>query len=498
MSKIIGFAVSLLAIIATVGCGSSGNIIQPTLNGNYSNASLKGSYVYQVHGFDPNGNPYRQIGVFTADGNGNITGGTDDSSANASGTQVSGTYNVSKDGTGFITVSTSLGTLNWAITLASASQLQLIEADGSVNAGGTAEFQPPSAIAAALNGTFVFRLHQEASAQNAPNSQTPAAEVGSLTISGSSGTGSMDENVAGTFNAATNITATFNAPAGPGRGTGTLVNSSTSFITNFVYYIVDINKFVMLVTNSGAVGSGSAELQNGAVSNGLSGNYAFGSRGDGSFFAGVATVGQFTAASGTMTGTLDSSVANQNGSVISSGNISSCYTPSASGRVVVSDLSGGTCSGSTSQVFWMVSPSRAFFVDAGNSTVEDGTADLQTAQNFALSTFTQQYSMAMDGLDLSFTLVSGPELYSRVGALQFDGNGNLKLSEVVNASGTGTGVNNPGLLTGTYTVGSNGRLVGTFSGGGLNLVMYAVSPSQAYVLQTDSGFTTSGQVLLQQ
>lgn len=494
-SKTLVFTVSLLAIAATVGCGSSGNLVLPTLNGNYSNASLKGSYVYQVHGFDPSGTPYRQIGVFTADGNGNITGGTDDSSASASGTQVSGTYNVSKDGTGFITVSTSLGTVNWAITLASASQLQLIEADAGANAGGTAEFQPPSAIAAALNGTFVFRLHQEASAQN-PNTQTPAAEVGSLTISGSSGTGSMDENVAGTFNAATNVTATFTAATGPGRGTGTLVNSSTSFTTNFVYYIVDIDKFVMLVSNPGAVGSGSAELQNGAVSNGLSGNYAFGSRGDdGNFFAGIATVGQFSASAGAISGTEDIS---QDGNISSSVSISSCYTTSASGRVVVTSSSGGTCSATTAQVFWMVSPSRAFFVGAGNSTTEDGTADLQTAQNFSLSTFTQQYSMAMDGIDLSQTVAFGNELYSRVGALQFDGNGNLKLSEVVNASGTGSGVNNPGLLTGTYTVGSNGRMVGTVNGGGLNLVMYAVSPSQAYVLQTDSGFTTSGQILLQQ
>jgi len=105
-SKSTVFALTLMAIAATVGCGSSGNLIPPTLNGNYSNASLKGSYVYQVHGFDSNGNPYRQIGVFTADGNGSITGGSDDSSLTASGTQVSGSYNVSKDGTGVIGINT--------------------------------------------------------------------------------------------------------------------------------------------------------------------------------------------------------------------------------------------------------------------------------------------------------------------------------------------------------------------------------------------------------
>ncbi|HET8825345.1 MAG TPA: hypothetical protein VFM77_09460 [Terriglobales bacterium] len=144
------------------------------------------------------------------------------------------------------------------------------------------------------------------------------------------------------------------------------------------------------------------------------------------------------------------------------------------------------------QIFWMVSPSRAFFVNAATSSVEDGTADLQTTQNFALSTFTQQYSMAMDGIDVT------PQLLSRVGALQFDGKGNVKLSEVANASASGLGANNPGLLAGTYTVSSNGRIVETFGGGSLDLVMYAVSPSQAYVLQNDSGTTTSGQVLLQQ
>jgi hypothetical protein len=488
-SKTTVLAVILLAIAATVGCGSNGHVILPPNGGNYSNASLKGSYVYQVHGFDTNGNPYRQIGVFTADGNGNITGGTDDSSANASGIQVSGTYTVGKDGTGFIAINTSLGALNWAITLTSTAQVQLIEADNFANARGTAEFQPPSAIAATLNGTYVFRLHQEASAQNG-GSQTPAAEVGSLTISGNSASGSMDENVAGTFSSATNISATFNAPAGLGRGTGTLVNSSTNFTTNFVYYIVDTNRFVMLVTNFGAVGSGSAELQSGNVGAGLSGNYAFGSRGDdGSFFAGIAAVGQFSASSGVISGTEDIS---QDGNIFNSLAISSCYTASGNGRVVVTSASGGACTGTITQVFWMASPGRAFFVDAGTSTVEDGTADLQTASNFGLSTFAQQYSMAMDGIDAT------PELLSRVGVLQFDGKGNVKLNEVANASSSGIGTNNPGIMAGTYTVGSNGRIVTTFGGGSLDLVMYPVSASQVYALQTDAGTTTSGQVLLQQ
>jgi hypothetical protein len=335
-SKTTVLAVILLAIAATIGCGSSGSVILPPNGGNYSNASLKGSYVYEVHGFDFQFNPYRQAGVFTADGNGNITGGSDDSSFGASGTQVTGNYTVAKDGTGFITISSSLGTVNWAITLDSSSQVQLIEADADLNARGTAQLQLSSATASTPSGTYIFRLHQEISAPNA-QSLVPAAEVGSLTISNGSATGVMDETVFGSTATATNITATFNAPAGLGRGTGTLVDSSTSFSTDFVYYVVDTNKIVLLVTTAGAVGSGSAELQSGNVGNGLSGNFVFGSRGDdATTFAGIATVGQFSAAAGSLSGTEDIS---QDGTASSNVAISSCYNASANGRVIVTDAS---------------------------------------------------------------------------------------------------------------------------------------------------------------
>src|SRR5262249_29645275 len=95
-----------------------------------------------------------------------------------------------------------------------------------------------------------------------------------------------------------------------------------------------------------------------------------------------------------------------------------------------------------------------------------------------------------------------PELLSRVGTLQFDGTGKLTLNEVVNASGLGAGAQVPsgGILKGTYSPASNGRVVGTLtnSGGSLGLVMYAVSGSEASVLQTDQGTFTSGMAQLQQ
>jgi hypothetical protein len=53
-------------------------------------------------------------------------------------------------------------------------------------------------------------------------------------------------------------------------------------------------------------------------------------------------------------------------------------------------------------------------------------------------------------------------------------------------------------LTGTYSVSSSGRVVGNLNSNSLDLVMYAVSGSQAYVLQSDAGVVTSGTVELQQ
>ena len=91
---------------------------------------------------------------------------------------------------------------------------------------------------------------------------------------------------------------------------------------------------------------------------------------------------------------------------------------------------------------------------------------------------------------------------TRIGPMNFNGSGKLTLAELVNGSLSGAGAQPPngGGLTGTYQVDSaTGRIAGTLwnSGGGLDLVMYVVSGSDAYVLQTDTNMVTSGTVSLQ-
>jgi hypothetical protein len=504
------FLAGVASLIGAVGCGGGGGVIIPHQTGNFSNASFKGSYVYEIHGFlaDANNSPYRETGVITADGAGHITAGTDAFSSSAfagvptQSTSVTGTYTIAGDGTGQILLSsTGLGAaagsgsaqISLAVTLASISKADLMEADAFASGAGTAELQDPTAISAAPSGTFVFRLHQEVET----STFAPASEVGFFTFaSGSLSAGSIDQNVLSVGLSSMSLASgTLSTPAALGAGTGSFTDSSGS-TTNLLYYIVNSGKLVLLANDSGAVGSGSAEAQTGAVSNGLAGSYAFGSRGDDfNFFAGIATVGQFTASGATISsGALDSlqDGSNYSQDVAFTGTpTTATNNPSPEGRVQV------TLSTGTPMIFWMVNPSRAFFLDDSTTRAEDGTADLQTATSFSAASLKGQFAIVMDGMDVLNNFAEG---LARVGTLQFDGASKLTLVELANASQSGNGASSPGAMAGSYQVGSGGRVTGTVSNGNapLDLVMYAVSGSQAYALQVDPGTNTSGMVQLQQ
>lgn len=491
-------------LIAAVGCGTGGGFVLINPTGNFSNASLKGSYAYVIRGGfpDSSGNniPYREVGVFTADGAGNIgktTPGSDDANGSTTAAPVTGTYKIAGDGTGSIAMTSQFGPINLAVTLVSSSKLYLMEADPGVAAVGTAELQDSSAIGSTPTGTFVFGIHQEIA-----QSGVSASEVGFVSLSGGTGNGAMDENDGGAVTSP-NITVVFNAPGALGRGTGSLTDTTSNSVSNFVYYIVNSGKLNLLISDANAVGSGSAEAQTGAVANGLSGHFAFGSEGDdASYFNGFAAVGQFTTTAASISGTED---VMQDGSLTANSPISSCANAaSANGRVVVTNGSGTPCSGNATSVFYLVNPSRAFFLDLSSNSVDDGTADAQATAPFSASTFNGQFALGMGGIDLTVQQLGiglADQSLSRVGTLQFDGSDKLTLNEVANASFTGSGAASPGVLAGNYSVSSNGRITGSIANGGnlpLDLVMYGVSASKAYVMQTDGGLITSGMVELQQ
>jgi hypothetical protein len=475
-------SLGLVSFLFCVACGSNNGTVTGFIpKGNFSNASLNGQYVYQIEGFDfsnsVNGVPYREAGVFTANGSGGITSATDDFSEGSTvfPTTSTGSYAISKDGTGSLSFNNALGTINLAVTMVSASKVYLVEGDTVLNAGGLAEKQDATVIAAAPSGTFVFREHDL-------NALQSVGSVGAFTVSGGVvSAGSEDVNRGGVLTSLTFTAGSFNAPNPvTGRGSGTLTDSSPA-TSNFFYYIVDANSVRFLSGTSGITGSGRAEKQSGMPA--LSGSYAFGSEGDTlKFLSGVNGAGRFTASSGTITGGARDTV--QDGNTSANVAFTGTYTQAANGRVAVA-LS---TTANSNLVVWMISPSRGFFVVNDPNTIQEGTVDLQQTATFSNATMNGQYGLVMDGFD-----AGGAK--DRVGTLQWDGSGKLILNEFSNANGV---ITVPIVLSGRYSVSSNGRTTGSINTLSNNLVFYLVSGSDAYVVQNDSGVQIDGTVSKQQ
>jgi hypothetical protein len=498
----IALAGSLALLLVALGCGSSGTSVP----GPFSNSSLNGTYVLQLSGNDAflsNNNEvdegYVETIVLKADGHGRLTGVEDFNSSVSGfvgGSTFSGTYNIAHDGNGSMTLNftaPSTGQINLSIALASTTKFYAAEADAfvnfSANATGVGVLQSASAITAAPTGTFVTRLHEII-----PNSVS-SATVGALSSpNGTAVTGTIDVLRNDALHPQLTLTAgSFGTPDTNGRGTLAYTDSE-AVTSNFKYYIVDSNTFWLMTADSTILGKGMAEKQASGTLN-PAGNFVFGSAGDTDLTIGaVRSVGVFTAGSGAITGGgLDS--VQDNISTLDEA-FTGTYTQGSNGRVAVT-LTPSTGS-AISEILWMVSNSRAYFLVDSTTKVEDGTLDMQTQNTFANTDFKSKfgYAMVMDGY------LSNSGYLTRVGTLYPDGAGNMVLNEETNLlpfpPGSLPGViTDPPTLSGTYQVRSDGRVSGSISTLSNNLIGYLVSPGQAYILQNDTAVEISGQLTLQ-
>ena len=479
-----------MALSFCVGCGGSSN--GPTPSGNFSNASLNGNYTYQFSGFDLNsGNNYVRSGVMIFDGNGGITSGIDDfSELDVPVTNnITGSYAVSNDGTGQVQMSLQSGNvLTFAITLISTSKFNMIEADNFASGAGTVEKQTTSAFSNAPAGTFVFRMHR------VDSTFTTTGFVGSMTISGGVVTAGSEDIVTaggGGLVSPTITSGLFNAPdPTTGRGTGSFTDSRPTTIP-FNYYVVD-SSHIRIFTIDNISGLGSATLQTGGPfsDDSLSGNYVYQVSGDTvNNFEGIQTVGRFAASNGTISdGRSDTQL---DGAAQTNQTFTGTYNVASNGRAVV-DLSyaGGA---QPEHIYWMISPTRAYFLVNDPTKAAEASVVSQTATSFSNSTLNGQFGFFEDGLNLI-----NPDTVDRVGTLQWDGKGNLTLNEFVNISGN---TNTPGFLDGTYTINGNegGRATGVITGGSnpVNWTFYIISNTDAYLIGTNTQGQTSGAISLQ-
>jgi hypothetical protein len=501
MARILGLAASAAMLVLLAACNTNANISGvgcPGNTGSFNNASLpSGSqWTFELSGWQANSvnssgsSPYREAGVFTVDGNGNITSATDDFYQQGLGgatgyittTGITGTYSITSNGTGSVTLSFPNGQETWAITM-QGNSFYIMEADTFAGAQGVAHLQ--TGPFAAPTGTFAFRTHALG------NVSGFSAAVGEMTVSGGSITGGSVDYLNGGVLSTVAASGSFGAPDTTGRGSALIGYGGSSF--TFEYYVIDQNTVELFETDSN-LALGRMEAQTGAGSfndASFSGPYAFGSFGDTvNGYGGTNTVGQITAdgsgnlTSGSYDGAQDGTVASVAGLLAGSN-----YSVAANGRFTMT-INGAGAAPQQVIGYLVNAPAtagRAFFLFNSTSKAEDGTMDLQSSASFAASDVTGQFAMVMGGFDPT-------DIVDRSGVFQTDGNGNINAAYVLNRTGVVTA---PGCLTGTYTVGANGRVVVSINSLSNNVVLYMVNPNQAYMIQADGSTEIYGGMALQ-
>jgi len=481
------------------GCSTS-SLKCPSFTGSFTNASLGSTgtqWAYELSGWILNSSgvytPYTEAGIFVVDGNGNITSGTDA----YWGSVVNGTYSVTTNGTGAINLNTANQTgtqsLIWGVTVANASTnsspglLAVIEMDTFANSRGAAYQQNAATLNTPPRGAFVFRTHVTTAGTSIAGSQN---SVGVISFSGTSVSGDEDWVNGGVASGQfTNFTGTFTSPS---AGLGTVSFTDGLGPRTFDYFVIDANDLLLYETDSLNItlGLGRAELQEtpqgGFVNASFSGSFAFGGRGDtnASAAGSVNEVGQVaTDGNGNVSGgSLDSvrGGAPQLAQTIAPGT----YAMAANGRVTITLGTSGI--GDVALIFYLIRPTRAFFLVNDTTVVEDGTVDQQSTTSFSNKTFTGQYAFVMGGL-----LASTP--VDRTGLILADGNGNLGWGQQVNSGGIAANL----CLSGTYSAGANGRVTASVPSLSDNVVLYLVSPNSAYTIQGDPEVQLSGALINQ-
>jgi hypothetical protein len=249
------------AVIIEAG-GDPGSGTLDLQSGNFATSQISGGYSFTVEGVDPAVPPTAKVafgGVFSADGQGNLTGGTLDT--NIGGTVSSQPFTGSivapgpdANGRGKFTVVPVPGTTrSFTFYMVSSKVLRLFEDDNVDLTGGSAYAQ--GAATAALSGKFVFE-------HSGWSSTGRAVAAGQLTTDGISKItgGVSDANLGGaaptTPSVAQAVSGTFAFTSGL-EGTLTLTDAAGS--STFNTYMIDPS-LNFLDPNSSSSGGGALLL----------------------------------------------------------------------------------------------------------------------------------------------------------------------------------------------------------------------------------------------
>ncbi len=519
MKRLPLFSAIMLATFTGACSGGVGGPPPPTPTGNFSLASLNGSYAFQMSGTDVNGNFIARVGTFTADGKGNITAGIEDvndgGTINLVGSSApvvfdatpQSTYTVVSNGRGKLTLHDASGTLTFSITLTSASAAStsaglMVETDGNATASGSFRAQ---SITTTFSPAYAFDF----SGVNL-GTQLGLSLVGQFTTNTTTNImgGMFDENDGGSLGPAITISPTAiildAANSAFGRGQ-TIINGRT-----FEFYVVDGSNLAVLEEDGSGLTSGFATAQNAVPTqtSGVAGSFVFdvgGSANSTTSVGPLARAGRFDANGGAITNLfLDenfSGTASTFPGAGGIGNVTFTIDAAGSGRgtLTFTDVTSGHV---FSYVFYMTSASGGFIQDTSSTVVADGSLFLQSG-TFTAASLAGNYIANWSG-------VNGKNGFEEDFNAQFalssatsnNITGTVDYTELANSSNqivTGAGVAGTFKLTGNGTGGGSTANTVTLQAGGqtFHFSAYLISNNSILLIGTDSAHVVLGSMARQ-
>jgi hypothetical protein len=354
----------------------------------FNAAAINGIYAFRAAGLDTRGNPANGpeglalVGMFAADGAGNISGGVDDvndyGTVNGENALSASTYSVDSNGRGGLQLTDASGTYNYAMYVVDATKSYFIETDSAPATAvlGVAELQTSQSYGN-IAGSFAYLIDQPVVVKaNIPQTVVKEGQLGDLSlIAPSSLTGVLnDDSVTGSY------VNNYGGINGRGEistcGSGQTCSEATDQHTYF-YYMVSATKMLILQAFAydnypqfdPAVGEADLTTQTPYSVASVSGNYVLQAH-NGNGLADALMLLTFDGA-GDISGVVDLS---QVGSVSSTvvGAPQFVLTPTAQGNMVIS-LS--TPAATQNYYFYLYSNSNAFLGSA--VTPLDGTLTQQ-------------------------------------------------------------------------------------------------------------------------
>jgi Bacterial Ig-like domain (group 2) len=258
-----------------------------------------------------------------------------------------------------------------------------------------------------------------------------------------------------------------------GRGSASLTTGDT-----LKFVLTALGNALIIEFDNLAVASGTAEPQNPAAFVNLQGNFAFQLSGLSKTGA-IADVGQFTAdgAGNILNGREDVNDTGATSSFTFTGNYAAVDS-TGRGTVTLHNNDGTTSRFS----YYIVAADQVNLISLDFVPAFLGVANLRSGQTFSNGSVSGFYVFSETGPVSTDQFKTNVTLFNAAGVFFADGAGNFSGRQDSNNGGS---VHENSGTSGTYNVASNGR--GTATIDGFPYVLYVVSPSLAYFMNTDSG-----------